>query len=75
MRQGHGGERRQGVGTVQGVVHPLTAPPPGGNCSREGRGGEERETKRETQSEFRNRSIQSVDVCFQASAAESTGFL
>lgn len=30
--QGHGGEGGQRVGAVQGVVQPLLAPPPGGNC-------------------------------------------
>lgn len=33
MRQGHGGEGRQGVGAVQGVIDPLAAPPPGGDWS------------------------------------------
>lgn len=35
MRQGHGGKRRQRVRAVQGVVHPLTAPPPRGDYSKE----------------------------------------
>lgn len=65
MRQRHGGERRQGVGAVQGVVHPLTAPPPGGNYSRrgggdEGKGGDRRETS----------GNQCIRECFVASAAD-----
>lgn len=34
--QGHCGEGREGVGTVQGVVNPLLAPPLGSNCQEEG---------------------------------------
>lgn len=35
VRQGYRGEGGQGVGAVQGVVYPLTAPPPGGDWSGE----------------------------------------
>ena len=34
--QGHGGEGRQGVGAVQGIVDPLLAPPLRSNCQEEG---------------------------------------
>lgn len=34
VREGHRGEGRQGVGAVQGVVYPLTAPPAGGDWAR-----------------------------------------
>ena len=34
MRESHRGERRQGIGAVQGIVHPFTAPPARGNWAR-----------------------------------------
>lgn len=52
MRQSHGGERRESIGTVEGVVHPFTAPPPGRDYIRRGR----------RESDIRNRSPQCVDL-------------
>lgn len=61
MRQSHCGECCEGIRTVQGVVHPLTAPPPRSNYSREGM--RKRWEKKERTSEFRNQCILYLDLC------------